>query len=75
MSVGETVPNVPSVEQAAKWMREVFRANSEFGPKLHATFRRPACPPPDAGRWAFMGEETVLRCRQSIRAICRHSSN
>ena len=49
MSWAKSVPNVPTVENAAGWMREVFRrsgANSEMGPKLHAIFKEAGLPDP-----------------------------
>lgn len=49
MSWAKSVPNVPSVENAAAWMREVFKisgANSEFGPRLHAIFKEAGLPDP-----------------------------
>jgi hypothetical protein len=49
MSWAKSVPNVPTVENAAGWMREIFRrsgANSELGPKLHGIFKRAGLPDP-----------------------------
>jgi SAM-dependent methyltransferase len=49
MSWAKSVPHVPTVEQAAGWMREIFRlsgANSEMGPRLHGVFKRAGLPEP-----------------------------
>jgi SAM-dependent methyltransferase len=49
MSWAKSVPNVPTVEKAAHWLRDIFAdsgADSEFGPKLHAIFRRAGLPDP-----------------------------
>jgi len=49
MSGAKSVPAVATVEKAASWMREVFRtagADSELGPKLHATFKEAGLPAP-----------------------------
>lgn len=50
MSWAKSVPNVPTVEKAAGWMREIFRrsgADGEFGPKLHGIFKRAGLPDPE----------------------------
>ena len=75
MSWAKSVPNVPSVEQAAEWMRQVFRAsgaNSEFGPKLNATFKAAGLPAPqmrvDGRIYGSEGDGPALLA-ESIRAM------
>jgi ubiquinone/menaquinone biosynthesis C-methylase UbiE len=49
MSWAKSVPTVPTVQNAAAWMREIFKisgANSEFGPRLHAVFKEAGLPDP-----------------------------
>jgi SAM-dependent methyltransferase len=49
MSWARSVPNVPTVEMAARWMREVFQrsgADSGLGPKLHGIFKAAGLPDP-----------------------------
>jgi SAM-dependent methyltransferase len=49
MSWAKSVPHVPTVEQAAAWMREIFRlsgADSEMGPRLHGIFKKADLPDP-----------------------------
>jgi SAM-dependent methyltransferase len=49
MSWAKSVPRTPTVERAVGWMREIFDrsgADSEFGPKLHSTFKAAGLPDP-----------------------------
>ena len=75
MSWAKSVPSVPSVEQAAEWMRAVFRAsgaNSEFGPKLHGIFKAAGLPAPqmrvDGRIYGSEGDGPAL-LTESIRAM------
>jgi hypothetical protein len=50
MSWAKSVPQSPTVEKAAGWMREVFRhsgADSEIGPKLLGIFKAAGLPEPE----------------------------
>jgi hypothetical protein len=50
MSWAKSVPESPTVEKAASWMREVFRhsgADSEIGPKLLGMFKAAGLPEPE----------------------------
>jgi SAM-dependent methyltransferase len=49
MSGAKSVPTAPTVEKAAGWMRDIFRAtgaDSELGPKLHGIFKAAGLPDP-----------------------------
>jgi len=49
MSWAKSVPKTPTVEKAARWMREIFsrsRADAEIGPKLHGIFKAAGLPDP-----------------------------
>ena len=75
MSWAKSVPHVAAVEQAANWIREVFKAsgaNSEFGPKLHSVFQSAGLPAPqmrvDGKIYGSEGEGPAL-LTETIRAM------
>jgi len=75
MSWAKSVPDVPTVESAAHWMREIFSrsgANSEMGPRLHAIFREAGLPDPqmrvDGLLYGSDGEGPLL-LTETVRAM------